>query len=97
MDTEPTFGSSRPRTSSEAEKSVPPIGVFTLKLRLSPRSSPVETGVVASEYSPVPGIIATARTSRHRPDPSRAGHVTSKLSCGMRLPQRSRDRFSSTT
>ena len=59
-ETDPTLGNSRPNTSSEARKSVPPIGVLTLKLRASPGSTSVVTGVVAREYSPVPGISATA-------------------------------------
>ena len=62
-ETEPQFGSSVTRCSSEVAKSVRPEAVWTLAETLRPGASAICTGVVASPYSPVPGIIATARTA----------------------------------
>ncbi|SDW48983.1 hypothetical protein SAMN04488238_102222 [Roseicitreum antarcticum] len=53
------------------------------------------TGSVASAYSPVPGISATARSGTS-PGAS-AARNTSKLNCGTRLPKAPSARSSNTT
>ena len=56
------------------------------------------TASVASEYSPVPGIIATPRMLNGTSSgASCAGRVTSNENCGTRLPNRPRSRSSNTT
>ena len=96
-DTDPTRGNSRPSVASETSKSVPPIGVLRLRMRVSPSPRSTETSSVASAYSPVPGISATACTFSASDAAPVTPRVTSNESCGTRFPHRSSASSSSTT
>ena len=82
--------------------SVTPPGAWMLADAAAPGPWSKCTGVVASAYSPVPGISATPRSEPGRSGTSssmlrQAGRSTSKVNCGTRLPKGPRSKSSITT
>ena len=101
-DTAPQRGASSVSCTSAVAKSLIPEAEFTLTDRTTPAPRSWCSAVVASPYSPVPGISATARTAWARSLATTAGsraanRTTSKEKTGTRLPKGARSRSSITT